>query len=105
AFAQEPKVLVLDEPLTFLDPHHRALVRRLIARLREARPAVSIIEATHDLSSGFENSTGVLALREGERFFFGAPKDFFRKEILEELYRTPVELVERVGSAVPLVIW
>jgi iron complex transport system ATP-binding protein len=54
ALAQRPEVLVLDEPTTFLDLHHRLAFARLLRRLRDER-GLTILIVTHDvtLAAGF----------------------------------------------------
>jgi molybdate transport system ATP-binding protein len=53
AMAARPRILLLDEPLTGLDPHQRALMKRLLEQLM--RQGVTLIAAVHhpeDLPAG-----------------------------------------------------
>jgi molybdate transport system ATP-binding protein len=57
AMAAEPRILLLDEPLTGLDPEQRALMKRLLQQLMRRR--VSIIAAVHhpeDLPHGMTHA-------------------------------------------------
>ena len=57
ALAADPRLLLLDEPLTGLDPGHRALVKGLLGRLM-AR-GITLVMAVHhaeDLPSGMTDA-------------------------------------------------
>jgi ABC-type molybdenum transport system ATPase subunit/photorepair protein PhrA len=60
ALAANPRILLLDEPVTGLDPQQRALVRRLLERLMGRRRTVVIaVHHPEDLPRGI---TGVVRL-------------------------------------------
>lgn len=48
----DPEVVLLDEPYTGLDPHASAMLRAVLARLRDERRTVLLV--THNLSQGLE---------------------------------------------------
>jgi molybdate transport system ATP-binding protein len=53
ALAAQPRILLLDEPLTGLDPRQRALIKRLLERLMRARlPVVIAVHHPEDLPRG-----------------------------------------------------
>jgi molybdate transport system ATP-binding protein len=57
AMAADPKILLLDEPLTGLDPRQRTVVKRLLQRLMQRR--VTVIAAVHhpeDLPTGMTHA-------------------------------------------------
>jgi iron complex transport system ATP-binding protein len=72
ALAQEPRLLLLDEPSTSLDLKHRADLMRTLARLREQR-GLSVIMITHDLQLTGSLLDGIVALRCGEVVAQGSP--------------------------------
>lgn len=64
ALAQDPRVLLLDEPMTGLDPARRAW---LLSKLRErARQGIIIIIVSHDLPSMLRDADDLLLLRDGK---------------------------------------
>ncbi len=73
ALAQEPRILLLDEPAAFFDVRHRvelgALVRDLAAHDR-----LAVMFATHDLEEASRIASRVLLLREGRALFAGPPE-------------------------------
>jgi len=97
ALAQEPRLLLLDEPSAALDLKHRAALMRTLARLREQR-GLSVILITHDLQLTGSLFDRILALRCGEVAAQGAPAEVLRSNILAEIYGEPNVRAERIGG-------
>ncbi|MDF1665215.1 MAG: ATP-binding cassette domain-containing protein, partial [Planctomycetota bacterium] len=76
---QNPKVFLLDEPLSNLDPALRRRFMRLFERL--CQDGLSLIVTTHQLEN-LECFDKVLVLDKGHVTFFGAPKEM--QEIVEK---------------------
>lgn len=96
ALAQEPRLLLLDEPSSSLDLKHRADLIRTLARLREIKH-LSVIMITHDLqlTASFDR---LLALRCGEVIATGTPGDVLRDHLLREIYGDPKVRSHRIGE-------
>jgi iron complex transport system ATP-binding protein len=85
ALAQGAKILLLDEPTTFLDPLHQAHVHELLARLnRELN--LTIVAVTHDINSAALWGDRILALKSGEVAFVGTGDELMRNDVLERVY-------------------
>src|SRR5579871_3034060 len=97
ALAQEPRLLLLDEPSTSLDLKHRAELMRTLARLREQR-GLSIIVITHDLQLTSSLFDRVVALRCGAVIADGRPDEVLRSDLLAEIYGEPNVRAQRVGN-------
>jgi len=97
ALAQEPRLLLLDEPSTSLDLKHRADLMRTLARLRERR-GLSVVMITHDLQLTGSLFDRILALRMGETAAEGTPDEVLRREILADVYGEPNVRAERIGN-------
>jgi ABC-2 type transport system ATP-binding protein len=67
----EPRVLLLDEPSSSLDPRQRARLWEFIAGL--ARRGTSVVYSTHDVLEAQHHADRVLALDEGRLVFAGEP--------------------------------
>lgn len=68
ALAQQPKILILDEPNQALDPSHRVELVRLLKSLFEEK-GLTILVVTHDWNAFVSLNPGVLALKKGEIAF------------------------------------
>ena len=75
--AMEPRVLVLDEPTAGLDPRGRAMLRRVLARLRER--GVTLVQVTHNMEDA-ARADRVLALDQARLVADGAPSEVFSRK-------------------------
>ena len=85
ALAQDARLLLLDEPTTFLDPHHRYDVLRLLARLNR-ESGVTMLAVTHDINAAALNSRTLLALRDGRVVFRGESAEFLDNAVLHDVF-------------------
>jgi iron complex transport system ATP-binding protein len=97
ALAQEPRLLLLDEPSAALDLKHRADLIRTLARLREQR-GLSVLMITHDVQLTGAIFDSMIALRQGEVAAQGRPGEVLRGELLAEIYGDPRVRAQRVGK-------
>jgi iron complex transport system ATP-binding protein len=97
ALAQEPRLLLLDEPSASLDLKHRAGLMRTLARLREER-GLTVIMITHDLQLTGSLFDQIVALRCGDVVAQGRPADVLRSDLLAEIFGEPSVRAERVGN-------
>jgi energy-coupling factor transport system ATP-binding protein len=79
--AYRPKVLVLDEPTTDLDPESREFVLQAVPRLREWVETVIVID--HE-SDQFQQTDGIFLLRDGAIQASGKPQDLLTNAALME---------------------
>jgi len=85
ALCQQSPVLLLDEPTSFLDPHHQVEVHRLIRTLNQQHN-ITIIEVSHDINHASQHSKQVLALKAGQALWQGDAADFLDGKRLYTLY-------------------
>jgi zinc/manganese transport system ATP-binding protein len=98
ALADDPALLLCDEPLMSLDLHHQRGVSALIdARRREHGTAVVFV--THDVNPVLPMVDRVLYLAHG-RFTIGTPDEVLRSDVLSGLYGTPVDVVRSNGRII-----
>ncbi len=85
AFAQDAKLLLLDEPTTFLDPPCQDEIFALIEEAcREKKIAILVV--THDINRAVVSADRVVALREGIIVREGSPAEIATPQALEEIY-------------------
>ncbi len=85
AVAQEPKILLLDEPTAFLDINHQIDICSLIGRLRAAR-RLTVVLVSHDLNVASQYCDRVLMLKEGRICRIGSPEETIRPDVLRMVY-------------------
>jgi iron complex transport system ATP-binding protein len=102
ALAQEPRILLLDEPSASLDLKHRAALIRTLARLRSER-GVSVVMVTHDLQLTSAAFDRIVALRCGEVASVGTPEEVLRSDTLAGIYGDPGVHAMRVEGQT--VVW
>lgn len=95
ALAQEPRILLLDEPSTSLDLKHRAGLMRTLAHLRSQR-GLSVVMITHDLQLTGSLFDRIVAIRCGDVVAQGAPDDVLRSEVLAQIFDEPNVRAQRV---------
>ncbi|MFC1467511.1 ABC transporter ATP-binding protein [Verrucomicrobiota bacterium] len=93
ALAQGGNILVLDEPITFLDYRHQVAVMKTLQRLNQEK-GFTIITVNHDLHSALQFSTKLAALKNGELIRHDAPSTFREEAFLQELYGTQFRKLE-----------
>ena len=102
ALAQEPRILLLDEPSASLDLKHRTALIRTLARLRDQRD-LSVVMVTHDLQLIGASFDRILALRCGETAAEGTPEEVLDGRLLSGIYGDPGIHADRMGSQI--VVW
>ena len=85
ALCQQTPLLLLDEPTSFLDPHHQVEVHHLIRDLNQQHN-ISIIEVSHDFNHAAQHSKHILALKHGEIVWYGESSDLLTANHLHDIY-------------------
>ncbi|MBW4041252.1 MAG: metal ABC transporter ATP-binding protein [Acidobacteria bacterium] len=91
AVADDPALLLCDEPLISLDLANQAAVSGLIDRQRRERGA-AVLFVTHDVNPVLPYVDRVVYLVDG-RVRIGAPDEVLTSAVLSELYRTRVDVI------------
>jgi len=107
--AMEPKVIVLDEPMAFLDPAGKEQVERILDDLN--RNGTAIIIATHDVDLAARWADRVIILKDGRVLAEGGPGLLTDKQLVESadlicplIARVFLELPELDVDPVPLTV-
>lgn len=90
ALAQEPRALVLDEPTASLDIHHEMAILELLRASADA--GMTVVVVTHGLDLAGRFADRVLLLSAGKVAAEGRPPEVLRADVLERVYRWPVEV-------------
>jgi len=101
ALAQEPRLLVLDEPTAHLDLRYQAETAALLRRLNRER-GMTILLVSHDLNLAGELCDRLLLLRAGEIARVGTPAEVLEQGLLEDVFGCRVT-VDKSASGRPVV--
>ena len=101
ALAQEPEVLLLDEPTSNLDLRHQLGVLGLLNDVVEKKGILAIM-AMHDLNLASRFSHQMVGLRRGEVYAAGEPKSVLTPENIRLVYG--VEAIVGNNSGAPHII-
>jgi iron complex transport system ATP-binding protein len=91
ALAQEPRLLVLDEPTTSLDLRHEMELFELVRDLVDGQGLAALM-ITHHVNLAARFSDQVLILAEGRAVARGAPTDVLTRETVERVFAWPVAI-------------
>ena len=100
ALAQEPEVILLDEPTANLDIHHQVDFLDLILTLNRER-GLTIIMASHDMNIASEFCDRLILLQEGRVYKIGTPNEVITKENIEQVYGCEVWVDQNPLSGMP----
>jgi len=100
ALAQEPEILLLDEPSAFLDLKHQIQVFELLMRLNRER-GLTIIAALHDVNLAALFFPRLLILCKGQIHRDGAPGEVLTEKTIAEVYGIRVRIEHDSASKKP----
>jgi zinc/manganese transport system ATP-binding protein len=98
ALADDPRLVLCDEPLTSLDLANQQAVVALIDRHRSEKDA-GILFVTHDINPVLDRVDRILYLANGQ-FTLGTPEEVLTTEVLTRLYGVPVFVLRAGGRLV-----
>jgi len=96
AVAQRPKVLLLDEPTTFLDISHQLEVMELVQELN-AQFGMTVVMVLHDINQAARYSDRLVALKAGKIQFDGIPQCVLCKEMFHSIFEIDADIYEDKG--------
>lgn len=96
ALAQEPRLLVMDEPTASLDFGNQVRVLQRISAL--ASSGIAVLFSSHSPDHAFLAAQRVLLLGEGRALEIGAPPEVIRADTLQRLYGVAVQVLPLPGG-------
>lgn len=99
--AQEPRLLLLDEPTSHLDIAHQVKILDLLKRLN--KNGLTVIIVLHDLNLASEYCSRLILLHNGSVHKVGPPHEVLTYQIIEEVYKTIVVVKENPVSSKPYI--
>ncbi len=103
ALAQEPDLLLLDEPTANLDISHQLAILELIRELNRVEN-LTVLAAMHDLNLASLCFERIVALDRGRIVADGLPRTVLTPEIISAVYGSAVQVIDHPSEPVPLVV-
>ncbi|MCE7927766.1 MAG: ABC transporter ATP-binding protein [Dehalococcoidia bacterium] len=100
ALAQQPKVLLLDEPTSFLDIQHQVEVMHLLRRLNHE--GMTVVTVLHDLPLAGRFADRVIAINLGRVELDGPPARVFEPVALERVFNVPMVVLADPVTGLPI---
>lgn len=100
--AQQPEILFLDEPTTYLDVSHQLDTMQLIKRLNR-ETGIGVVMVLHDLSQAMEISDHIIVIKDGHKYSEGAPEEVITSEMMREVYHVECDILRVPGREKPLI--
>lgn len=91
ALAQQPSLLLLDEPTQHLDIGGKVELLRRLRRLAEENRN-TVIVVTHELNLAAEFSDRILLVHKGKPLRMGVPAEVYQQDLLEEVFEAPLDV-------------
>ena len=89
ALAQEPTVILLDEPTSFLDLRYKKEIFDLISSLTHER-GLSVMVVSHDIDLASQYCDQMVMLKDGRVYSTGAPGEVITASNIKAVYECPV---------------
>ncbi|MBN2060174.1 MAG: ABC transporter ATP-binding protein [Deltaproteobacteria bacterium] len=102
AMAQEPNLILLDEPTSFLDLKFKREIFRLIANLTVEK-GLGVVVVSHDIDLVSQYCCRLLMLKQGRIFALGEPDEVITGSNIEAVYECPVMIDRNPASGRPRV--
>lgn len=103
ALAQQPRLLILDEPTSHLDVHAQLTTLDLLQR--RARAGATVVLALHDLNLAAAFCDSLAVLHHGRQVAFGTPDRVLTPALLRQVYDVDATLLRHPSSGRPLIAY
>jgi len=97
ALAQQPSLLLLDEPTQHLDIGGKVELLRRLRRLADEK-RYTVLVVTHELNLASEFSDRIVLLHKGKCLRVGTPAEVYERALLEEVFEAPLEVETRANG-------
>lgn len=91
ALAQQPSLLMLDEPTTYLDISHQLEVMNIISELNK-KNGISIIMVLHDINHAMQFADEIIIVKDGKIEGQGSPEDVIDVNMFERVFGVTAEV-------------
>lgn len=104
ALAQQPRLLLLDEPTANADIAHQISLLGLVRELARSRN-IGALFVTHEINLASEFADRIALIREGRLIACGTPSEVMTPELLSDVFGAPLYVDRHPRSGKPRVTW
>jgi len=103
ALAQEPRILLMDEPTAFLDLRHRLQIYEILVRLNRDR-GLTVVTTSHDLNLAGRYGSRLVLLDRGRLAADGRPADVLTTALIRQVYGTDTRILRDPESGTQYIV-
>lgn len=93
SLAQEPKLLILDEPTTYMDIYHQIEVLELLKSINRA-DGITIVMVLHDINQAIQYSDDLIVLNNGKKHAQGHPSEIVNCSLIQEVFNLQTRCID-----------
>ncbi len=102
ALAQNPELLLLDEPTSHLDIQHQSAIMELLKKLNNQ--GITIIIVNHDLNLASQFCKRLILLHQGRIYKMGKPEEIINQKTIAEVYKIDTDIIQHPEKNIPQVL-
>ncbi len=84
AICQEPSILIMDEPTSFLDINYKLELMRIVKELSQR--GITVVMSLHELELAKGISDSLVCIRDGRIIKNGPPSEIFSEQVIGEIF-------------------
>ena len=85
AICQEPEIMILDEPTSFLDIHYKLELLSILGEMARTKK-ITVIMSLHEIDLAQKISDKIMCVKGEYIFRYGTPEEIFQDNLIRELY-------------------
>lgn len=85
AICQEPDIIILDEPTSFLDIRHKLELLSILRNMAKEKQ-ITVIMSLHEIDLAQKISDKIVCVKGETISYYGAPEEIFREDVIRDLY-------------------
>lgn len=85
AICQEPEIIILDEPTSFLDIRHKLELLSILRTMAKEK-GITVVMSLHEIDLAEKISDKIICVKGDSIAHFGPPEEIFQEELIRDLY-------------------
>ena len=100
---QQPEILILDEPITYLDIGHQVEIMELIKDIGQ-NLNITIVMVLHDINLASRYSDYLFAIKDKKIYAYGSPREIITPSTMGDVFRIDTQIYEDEKNRCPFMI-